>query len=73
MARKRRRTRASAAPGRPVAHARPAVRFATSDEVFFAAGHAGTTEEVASVETFEDLDEGARRPSFWQRLFARAR
>ncbi|MEO8704751.1 MAG: hypothetical protein ABI867_32140 [Kofleriaceae bacterium] len=34
---------------------------------FFAAGE----EKTERVETFADLDEGFRRPSVWQRLFAR--
>ena len=46
-------------------HPNPADEFTAQDQAFFAEGEHLDEE---SSESFDDLDEGYRRPSFWDRL-----
>jgi hypothetical protein len=70
---KRRRNKTEKRKSKPsLPQAAELVGFTDADEAFFAAGTALEQRVVIPQETFDDLDAPRERPSFWQRLFARA-
>ena len=75
---KRRRSRSTGGKSKPTKSKLPraaeVVGFTELDEAFFAAGVELDSAEPQPAESFDDLEaEPVTRPSFWRRLFSRAR